>query len=108
MTGPPAIIAGVSAVLSLVYWWLRPKPLSDIPHNPVNSILGDIPELKRFIEGGNKKPLDYFAHLAEKHGPITQVCLGKKIVVLLTDREEAERILVRGKNVDNLTDLRTA
>ncbi|KAG8681422.1 hypothetical protein FRC08_015652 [Ceratobasidium sp. 394] len=101
-------VAGILGVLSLVYWWLRPKPFSDIPHNPVNSVLGDIPELKRFIEGGNKRPLDYFAHLAERHGPITQVCLGRKVMVLLSDREEAERILVRGKNVDTLVDFRKA
>ncbi|KAG8746636.1 hypothetical protein FRC10_004239 [Ceratobasidium sp. 414] len=76
MTELPAIdlkiFAGVLTALLLVYWWLRPKPLRDIPHNPINSILGDIPELKRFMKEKNARPPDYFAHLAERHGPITQ------------------------------------
>ncbi|KAG9086385.1 hypothetical protein FS749_003666 [Ceratobasidium sp. UAMH 11750] len=106
LTFDPKIILGVSALL-FVYWWLRPKPLSDIPHNPVNSVFGDIPKLKHFMREKNARPIDYFAHLAERHGPITQVCLGRKVILLLSDREEAERIIVRGKNVDTLPDLRT-
>ncbi|KAG9080703.1 hypothetical protein FRC06_006239, partial [Ceratobasidium sp. 370] len=112
MTGLPAfelkVVAGVSLALLAVYWWLRPKPFSDIPHNLVTGILGDIPELKRFMKENNARYLDYFAHLAERHGPITQVCLGGKTILLLSDREEVERIVVRGKNVDTLPYLHAA
>lgn len=61
-----------AATFSLVYCWLKPKPLNRFPHNPVTSILGDIPEIMRTIKSG-KTINDYYALLIERHGPIVQV-----------------------------------
>ncbi|KAG8696901.1 hypothetical protein FRC09_008197 [Ceratobasidium sp. 395] len=102
------VATSILAGLALVYWWLKPKPLAGIPHNPVRGILGDIPELARFIKEKDARALDYFAHLIERHGPITQVCLGKNVFLLLSDQEEIDRIVMRWKNVDLLPDMLTA
>lgn len=58
---------------SAIYRWLHPKPLEGFPHNPVTSILGDIPEITRILKNGNKTLYDYYEILVERHGPVTQV-----------------------------------
>ena len=65
--------AAVVAVpfLGLLYTSLLPKPIPGVPHNPVTSIWGDIPQIKRATEGRS-----FGEHLAEeinKHGLIFQV-----------------------------------
>jgi hypothetical protein len=70
---------GFTVALSLVYRWLQPKPLSDFPHNPVTSILGDIPELTRLIKE-EKSVLDYWALMVERHGPVVQVCTQSSLI----------------------------
>jgi hypothetical protein len=65
----------VAVTLSLAYRWLQPKPLDNFPHNPINSILGDIPELARLIKEEEITALDYMALLIERYGPVAQACI---------------------------------
>ena len=62
------------AALLLVRWiyvWLLPQPMAGIPHNPVLSVWGDIPEITR--ETKSKTFGEYLADQVRKHGPIFQV-----------------------------------
>ncbi|KAG9085492.1 hypothetical protein FS749_004380, partial [Ceratobasidium sp. UAMH 11750] len=56
----------------LTYLWILPKPLPGVPHDPITSILGNVPDLVRFMEGGKKNNADYFNSITSKHGPISQ------------------------------------
>jgi hypothetical protein len=75
VSGRQMLTAGilvVTASIYPVYIWLKPKPLVGFPHNPISSILGDIPEIARVIEGGGTLS-EYYMLLMERHGPIVQV-----------------------------------
>ncbi|KAG8697216.1 hypothetical protein FRC08_006668 [Ceratobasidium sp. 394] len=90
------------AVLArLAYFWLLPKPIPNIPHNPITSIWGDVPDIMRFTEGG-KVFADYVAEFVDKHGPLCQVMVGRSPMVLVAERAEIERVVLRGKNTDQL------
>ncbi|QRV79719.1 cytochrome P450 family protein [Ceratobasidium sp. AG-Ba] len=110
MTGLPIpdvrVTVSALAALSYIYWSLRPKPIKGIPHNPIKSILGDIPEIRRFVAEKHCRAFDYFAFLTERHGPITQVFLGSKTFLILGDLKEAERILIQEKQVDSSPEMR--
>lgn len=69
-TGATALLA-ISA--PLVYYWLLPKPLPGIPHNPITGLLGDIPDVARVLKTNEQGIIDYFISHVEKHGPISQV-----------------------------------
>ncbi|KAG9077881.1 hypothetical protein FRC06_008652, partial [Ceratobasidium sp. 370] len=69
---PLALSLLLAVIAYLVYLWLLPKPFLNVPHNPVTSIWGDIPELDRFMEGGKRNIADYFISFAAKYGPLSQ------------------------------------
>jgi hypothetical protein len=57
----------------VVYLWLLPKPLPNIPHNPVTTIWADIPEIMRFTAEGKKTFEEYIEHIVNRHGSLSQV-----------------------------------
>lgn len=66
-------IALLVIVVTLIYYWLFPKPLPGIPHNPVTSLLGDIPDIKKALKNNEQCMMDYFNNHVKKHGPVSQV-----------------------------------
>ncbi|KAG9101805.1 hypothetical protein FRC06_002590 [Ceratobasidium sp. 370] len=86
----------------LAYLWLLPKPIPHIPHNPITSIWGDVPDIMRFTEDGKRTFADYIAEFVDKHGPLCQVMVGRNPMVLVAERAEIERVVLRGKNTDQL------
>ncbi|CAE6397568.1 unnamed protein product [Rhizoctonia solani] len=92
-----ALVLGLGAlVLHFVFW---PKPLPNFPHNPITSILGDLPEILRMIKSG-KTLSEYYGLLFERHGPIIQMFIGWHMSLVVADRGEAERLMIKFKNVD--------
>lgn len=111
----------------LAYMRLLPKPIPGVPHNPITGIWGDIPKITRVTK--EKTFGDYIADEAREHGSLFQVStsrsracrssppvavlktallstarikilIGRHPIVVVSDRMEAERILLRGKNTD--------
>ncbi|QRW08559.1 cytochrome P450 family protein [Ceratobasidium sp. AG-Ba] len=97
-----ALAVGLLLVLlvRLVYARLLPKPIPNVPHNPITSVWGDIPDITQFTAGGKKTFGEYVADFVGKHGPISQILVGNHPIVVVADRLEAERVLLRGKNTD--------
>jgi hypothetical protein len=56
----------------LAYLWLLPKPLPNIPHNPVTNIWGDISDITHFMQGGKRAFGDYISDIVKMHGPLSQ------------------------------------
>ncbi|KAG9076226.1 hypothetical protein FS749_012031 [Ceratobasidium sp. UAMH 11750] len=54
----------------------------------------------RMMRKGDKNIYDYYSHLVATFGPISQLFIGKRIILVLGDRSEAERILSRTKSVE--------
>ncbi|KAG8740104.1 hypothetical protein FRC10_004733, partial [Ceratobasidium sp. 414] len=96
----PVGATAFAILAALSYRWLQPKPLKGFPHNPITSILGDIPEITQILKKGDKTLYDYYGILVERHGPVVQMCIGNQSMLLLADPSEVERIVARGKNVD--------
>lgn len=67
--------ASLAVAVPLLYYWLLPKPLPGIPHNPITSLLGDIPDIIQVLKHNEQGIVDYFSNHAKKHGPISQVDL---------------------------------
>ncbi|KAG9120942.1 hypothetical protein FRC07_003311 [Ceratobasidium sp. 392] len=99
------LLTGLSlaVVARLGYLWILPKPLPGIPHDPITSILGNIPDLVRFMEGGKKNNADWFNSITDKYGPLSQVLLAKTHMVIMADRAEFERLLLRTKSTEQST-----
>ncbi|KAH7339908.1 cytochrome P450 [Rhizoctonia solani] len=92
-----ALALGISAFsLYFVFW---PKPLANFPHNPITSVLGDLPEILRLVRSG-KTLSEYYELLAERHGPVIQMFVGRHMSLVVADRAEAERLMIKFKNVD--------
>ncbi|KAG8746639.1 hypothetical protein FRC10_004242 [Ceratobasidium sp. 414] len=98
----------LAVVVRLVYLWLLPKPLPNVPHNPITSIWGDIPDITHFTKDG-KTFGEYLATVVrtirhESKGMAEMWCLkimvGRNPILVVADRLEAERVLLRGKNTD--------
>ncbi|KAG9077180.1 hypothetical protein FS749_010965, partial [Ceratobasidium sp. UAMH 11750] len=87
-------------IARLVYIWLLPKPLPDVPHNPVTNIRGDVPELCRYVQDGKKNMADYFASLTMKHGPVFQLMAGRNGIIIIADKAEYERLLLKSKSTE--------
>ncbi|KAJ1304879.1 hypothetical protein OPQ81_006013 [Rhizoctonia solani] len=83
-------------ILYFVFW---PKPLPNFPHNPVTSILGDLPEILSLVKSG-KTLSEYYELLTERHGPVIQMFIGRHMSLVVADRGEAERLMIKFKNVD--------
>ncbi|QRV94337.1 cytochrome P450 family protein [Ceratobasidium sp. AG-Ba] len=96
----PTAGAVLVVLAALGYRLLKPKPLKGIPHNPITSILGDIPEITEILKKGDKTLYDYYEVLVGRHGPVTQLCVGNNSMLVLADPAEADRLVVKGKNVE--------
>jgi hypothetical protein len=77
---------------------LRAKPLPGIPHDqtPNYAFYGDIPALAAFMKTC-KSPQLFIQSQAEKLGPICQLVLGKRTIVVISDPQEIEDMYGRRK-----------
>ncbi|CUA66565.1 Cytochrome P450 1A2 [Rhizoctonia solani] len=119
LAGTVAVVITSALVMRLSYFWLLPKPIPDIPHNPITGILGDIPAFTNNKKNGNKLFSGFMADMVKTHGPISQVSyvyclyadargynyrleilLGWHRMVIVADKEEAERLTSGGKIAD--------
>lgn len=66
-------IALLVVAVTLAYYWFLPRPLPGIPHNPVTSLLGDIPDITQEALTNGQSSMEYFNKHAKKYGPISQV-----------------------------------
>ncbi|KAF8598832.1 cytochrome P450 [Ceratobasidium sp. AG-I] len=96
--GTVAVVITTVPLFRLFYTFLLPKPIPGVPHNPITSILGDVPLITRATK--DKTFGEHLADEVNKHGPIFQMFLGWHKMLVLSDREEVERILVYGKNTE--------
>ena len=72
---PVAVVAvAILFLFGLFYKWLSPKPIPGVPHNPITSIWGDIPEITKLRKRMTFS--EYLADQAYKHGSVYQVGLG--------------------------------
>ncbi|KAG8698556.1 hypothetical protein FRC09_007176 [Ceratobasidium sp. 395] len=96
------LLAGLTLVTlaRLGYLWIVPRPIPGIPHAPFNSILGNLPDMVRFMKDEKNCNIDYFHHIISKHGPFCQVLLAKTRLVVIADRVEAERLMFRTKSTE--------
>ncbi|CAE6466128.1 unnamed protein product [Rhizoctonia solani] len=108
LTGTVAVVIASALVTRLSYSWLLPKPIPDIPHNPITSILGDIPAFTHDKKNGNRLFSNFVADMIKTHGPISQIFFGWHRIVIVADKEEAERLTFGGKIVDTTERFRTA
>ncbi|KAF8597487.1 cytochrome P450 [Ceratobasidium sp. AG-I] len=97
------LLSATASVLALllvrwVYMRLMPRPIGGVPHNPVVSVWGDIPEITRETRGRTFG--EYLADQVRKHGPIFQILIGRHPIIVVSDLTEVERILLKGKNTD--------
>ncbi|KAG8768913.1 hypothetical protein FRC12_005280 [Ceratobasidium sp. 428] len=99
------LLAGLSlaTIARLGYLWMLPKPLPGIPHDPMSGIMGNLPDLVRYMKDDEKNKLDYFHSMIDKHGPLSQILLGKACLVIVGDKEEVERLLLRTKSTEQST-----
>ncbi|KAG8941527.1 hypothetical protein FRC03_004378, partial [Tulasnella sp. 419] len=69
------ILVASSLVLATTVLYIRhklsPKPIPGVPHRPIKSILGDIPELADMAKN-NIPALHFFEKYARELGPIYQ------------------------------------
>lgn len=66
-------VTSLALVVAPIYYWLLPKPLPGIPHNPIRSLLGDIPDITQTLKNNEQSVKDYYIDHVKKHGPISQV-----------------------------------
>ncbi|KAG8773704.1 hypothetical protein FRC12_002365 [Ceratobasidium sp. 428] len=82
---------------------MLPKPLPGTPHDPMSGIMGNLSDLVRYMKNDENNKLDYFHNMIDKHGPLSQVLLGKACLVIVGDKEEVERLLLRTKSTEQST-----
>ncbi|CAE6530843.1 unnamed protein product [Rhizoctonia solani] len=102
-----AVVVGSALLLRLSYSCLLPKPVPSIPHNPVTSLLGDIPAISQAVKDGNGLFSDFVARTVRVHGPVCQILLGWHRMVIVNDRTETERLVGGGKITDTSKRLRS-
>lgn len=73
VTGCATALVVAILPIRLAYLWLLPKPIPGVPHNPITSILGDIPKITRVTE--EKTFEEYIADEAREHGSLFQVSI---------------------------------
>ncbi|CAE6436606.1 unnamed protein product [Rhizoctonia solani] len=100
LTNTAAVVIISTLLARLSYLWLLPKPIPQIPHNPVTSIWGDLPAFAHDKKNGYKLFSSIVEDMVRLHGPISQILLAKHCIVILADREESERIALGGKITD--------
>nr|AVZ23856.1 cytochrome P450 [Thanatephorus cucumeris]QDJ74242.1 cytochrome P450-2 [Thanatephorus cucumeris] len=101
------LVVGSALLIQLVHSWLRPRPIPNIPHNPITSFLGDIPAISRAGKNGDGLFADFVAHTVSTHGPISQILLGWHRLVIVNDKAEMERIILGEKITDTSARLRS-
>ncbi|CAE6432354.1 unnamed protein product [Rhizoctonia solani] len=95
-----AILVLSVLLIRLVYSWLWPSPIPDIPHNPITSVWGDIPAITAATKDGGKTFSGYVADVVAEHGSLMQILIGRNPIVVISDRKEMERLLLGGKCTD--------
>ncbi|CAE6352496.1 unnamed protein product [Rhizoctonia solani] len=100
LTNTVAVVLVFVLITHLSYSWLLPKPIPGIPHNPVTSVLGDLPAFSHDKKNGNKLLSNFVADMIKIHGSISQILFGWHRIVIVADRNEAERITLGGKMAD--------
>lgn len=100
LTNTATLIIISALIARCSYSWLLPKPIPNIPHNPVTSIMGDIPAFTHDKKNGYKLFSNFVEDMVERYGPISQILLARHRIVVLADREESERIALGGKISD--------
>ncbi|CUA66566.1 Cytochrome P450 4V2 [Rhizoctonia solani] len=108
LAGTVAVVVASALVTRLSYSWLLPKPIPDIPHNPITGILGDIPAFTHDKKNGNKLFSNFVVDMVKTYGPISQILFGWHRMVIVANKEEAERLTSAGKIVDTTERFRTA
>ncbi|QRV94346.1 cytochrome P450 family protein [Ceratobasidium sp. AG-Ba] len=98
--GPFIFGLSLVAISRSCYLWVLPKPIPGIPHDPVTSILGHIPDIVRFSKNGEKDISKWFNSMSTKYGALSQVLLGRVRTVIVADRAEVERLLLKGKSTE--------
>jgi hypothetical protein len=92
-------------IVLLFLWSLsrKPKHLPGIPrYEPIYfGLLGDLPHLIRFLRTAKtKSPSKWMKSLYGLHGPICQVVLGARRLIVLTDIQECEDVVARRKEFE--------
>ncbi|KAG8711901.1 hypothetical protein FRC09_020350 [Ceratobasidium sp. 395] len=95
--GPVAAGLSLAVIARLAYLQLLPKPDPRLPHNPVTNLLGDVPELFRFIDGGKKNFADF---IESSEAELSKLMFVRSQLVVIADRTEYERLLLRSKSVE--------
>jgi hypothetical protein len=87
--------------LPVLFLLLRVKPLPGIPHDqtPNYAFYGDIPALAAFMKTC-KSPQLFIQSQAEKLGPICQLVLGNRRLIVISDPQEIEDMYGRRKTFE--------
>jgi hypothetical protein len=97
------VLALVSSVLYVWVAFIQPRHLPGIPRLKRRwaGLFGDLPHLFAYLrETKSQSNSRWFADLAEIQGPIHQLVLGTRVLVLVNDAQETEDILARRKDFD--------
>lgn len=86
----PAIIF---ALYHIALWLITPKPLPGIPHYPVQPF-GDLGRLLAHVKKTGMRST-WFNVVAQDLGPIAQISLAGSKMIVLSDIQEMEDILLR-------------
>jgi hypothetical protein len=89
---------GISALFSpvILFAVLKPKPLPGIPRNTqwYHPILGDLPAFLAWLSK-EASPSTFLQAQADKLGPVCQVIIGTRRMIVITDVQEIEDIFIR-------------
>ncbi|KAH7339903.1 cytochrome P450 [Rhizoctonia solani] len=88
------VLAALALIIRLSYSWLLLRPIPNIPHNLITSVLDDIPAIVQHAKDGKELFTEFVAHDTCLHGPISQVGDSSKAslggeVVAISDRLKA-------------------
>ncbi|QRW22658.1 cytochrome P450 family protein [Rhizoctonia solani] len=114
-----ATIFGSAVLAQIIYSRLIPKPVKNIPHNPVTNIWGDIPALVKASNGKRKPFMDCVVEIIGMHDGICQVgdmtqennaitsstltskvLLGPDPLIIISNIKETERLLIKNKTTE--------
>ncbi|KAF8752778.1 Cytochrome P450 [Rhizoctonia solani] len=114
-----ATIFGSAVLAQIIYSRLIPKPVKNIPHNPVTNIWGDIPALVKASNGKKKPFMDCVVEIIGMHDGICQVgdmtqennattsstltskiLLGPDPLIIISNIKETERLLIKNKTTE--------
>jgi hypothetical protein len=91
-----AVSAFLFLAIRILLRFLTPKPVPGIPHYKPIGIFGDIPRMANYLRKNPRRKFnDFFAQAAVDLGPIAQVFLPNRPMIILSDHQEMEDILLR-------------